>query len=230
MEKPICTVDVVLLTIHKSALHVALFKRPNAPFAGAYALPGGYVHTDSDASCFDSAMRVLSAKTKVQTPYLEQLATFSGAHRDPRGWSLTVVYYALVREEVLVAANPEDMQLVPVDDIKNMPFDHAQLIASAVDRLRRKAEYSSLPVHLCPEEFTLPELQAVYESVQGVELHKSTFLRKIRDLNVVEQVKEEVGGQLVTKMRRGAGRSAEVYRLKPALQYKVVNMARAFNS
>ena len=80
----VCTVDVVLLTLKESTLQVLLLKREQAPFAGAWALPGGFVHADVDADTQESAARVLREKVGIASPYLEQLATFSGLARDPR--------------------------------------------------------------------------------------------------------------------------------------------------
>jgi len=163
----ICTVDVVLLTLKNASLHVALLRREREPFAGTWALPGGYVHAQEDRDTQDAAERVLRDKARVQSPYLEQLATFSGPARDPRGWSLSVVYYALVSEEALSRSLSPELQLVGVDGLKGLPFDHQAVIEAAVARVRSKSVYSSLPVHLCPPEFTLPQLQLVYEALAG---------------------------------------------------------------
>src|SRR5687768_13401641 len=89
---PIVTVDIVPLVIHQDRLQVLLAKRANAPFAGRQALLGGYVHTDEDASAGDAARRVLRTKAGITQLYVEQLSTFSGPKRDPRGWSLSIAY------------------------------------------------------------------------------------------------------------------------------------------
>ena len=86
----ICTVDVVLLTLEQATLKVALVRREREPFAQALALPGGYIHTQDDVDAQASAVRVLRDKAGLESPYLEQLATFTGAVRDPRGWSVAV--------------------------------------------------------------------------------------------------------------------------------------------
>ena len=78
----ICSVDVVLLCLCGAALNVALFRREHAPFAGAYSLPGGFIHPESDTDTLEAAMRMLREKTGIESPYLEQLGTFSGAARD----------------------------------------------------------------------------------------------------------------------------------------------------
>ncbi|MBC7501164.1 MAG: NUDIX hydrolase, partial [Herminiimonas sp.] len=101
MNTVICTVDVVLLTLKDAALNVALLKRDREPFGGLSALPGGFIDAVKDIDARDAALRVLKDKTGIDAPYLEQLATFSGAARDPRGWSVAIAYFALVPAEAI---------------------------------------------------------------------------------------------------------------------------------
>ncbi|MDP1612024.1 MAG: hypothetical protein Q8M11_13310 [Sulfuritalea sp.] len=210
MKKPvIVTVDVVLLTVDMESaldnvLRVGLMKRPNPPCKGVYALPGGYVHVDEDLDTEAAARRVLTSKIGVEVPYLEQLATFSGATRDPRGWSLSVCYIALVSPEVM--AQWPAVDVARVDHLPTLAFDHADLIAAAVARVRSKSSYSALPAFMLPETFTLAELQEIYERVLGHRLDKSSFRRKLRDLDFVEEVSGQFQG--------GPQRPAKLFRLK----------------
>lgn len=212
----ICTVDVVLLTLQQGALQVALLRRERAPFAGALALPGGYIHAQEDADAQASAARVLSDKAGLQSPYLEQLATFSGPVRDPRGWSLAVAYCALVPPEVLAQA---PLTLVPVAELPALPFDHRAMVDAAVARVRSKSQYSSMPVHLCAEPFTLPQLQAVYEAVLGEPVNKVSFRRKMDELAMLEPVPGALQGG-------GAHRPAQLYRVRPAYRRNLSLSAR----
>lgn len=204
------TVDVALLTLRNGTLHVALFQRERAPYAGQWALPGGFIHPNEDASAHAAAARVLLAKTGLVSPYLEEYGTFSGPARDPRGWSLTVVYFALVAESALGAG----VRLFPVDKLPGLPFDHASIVARVVERVRNKATYSSLPVFLCEPEFTVPELHAAYEAVQGAKVNMSGFRRKLDELGILE----EVPGS--TKMV-GRNRPAQLYRVSRPFRDKV---------
>lgn len=204
----ICTVDVVLLTLLQDTLHTALLRRDKAPFAGALALPGGYIHAQEDADTQASAARVLREKVGLQSPYLEQLATFSGPVRDPRGWSLAVAYCALVPAALLEGSA---LELVAVSALPPLPFDHRAMVEAAVARVRNKSQYSSMPVHLCAEPFTLPELQRVYEAVLGEPLNKVSFRRKMEELGMLEP--------MPGAMQTGAAhRPAQMYRLKPAFR------------
>jgi len=207
-QKPIiCTVDVVLLCLHSAVLHVALLKRDKPPFEGSLSLPGGYIHPDEDADTLDAAARMLRQKTGIASPYLEQLGTFSGAVRDPRGWSISIAYYALVPAELIEHELRADLLLQPVDQLKALPFDHKDIVRAALERLRSKSSYSSLPVHLCGEPFTLPRLQSVYEAVLGEAINKVSFRRKMDELDMLEPV----AGALETGR---ANRPAQLYRLK----------------
>lgn len=203
----ICTVDVVLLCLKDGHLHVALLRRRADPFLGQLALPGGYIHAQEDRDTADAAMRVLREKAGLESPYLEQLQTFSGPARDPRGWSMSVAYYALVPQwEPLEAAG---LELVDVQDLRGLPFDHKDILEVALQRVRNKSAYSSLPAYLCGPAFTLSQLQAVYQAVMGQALNKVSFRRKLEELDMVEPIP----GAMSTG---AAHRPAQLYRLKPA--------------
>ncbi|WP_223871732.1 NUDIX hydrolase [Candidatus Dactylopiibacterium carminicum] len=221
-ETIICTVDVVLLSLKDAALHVALLRREHEPFAGALALPGGYVRADEDEDTESAAARILFEKTAIVSPYLEQLATFSGRARDPRGWSISVAYYALVPASLLELEHHPEIQLLAVDPLKGLPFDHRDIVQAAVARVRSKSSYSSLPVFLCGEQFTLPQLQAVYEALLGESINKVSFRRKMDELDILEPVQgaRETGR---------ANRPAQLYRLKQAYRKLLSTTDRAIN-
>lgn len=227
-ERPIVTVDIVLLTLRDGALHAGLAQRDKAPALGAWTLPGGWVHTDTDQDADDAAARILREKAGLVSPYLEQLRTFSGMHRDSRGWSLSVSYYAVVPVDVDARATvdadasaDERFRWAAVDSLRSLPFDHAQILRTAVERVRSKTLYSSLPVHLMPAEFTLGELQRTYEQVLGAELDKRGFRRRIEELDVIE----EIPGAFTSG---GSHRPAQLFRKKahaPALKTVPSNLA-----
>lgn len=223
MEAPICTVDVVLLSLQDASLKVALLRREYAPFADAWALPGGYIHPEQDADAREAALRVLREKAGIEGPYLEQLQTFSGAGRDPRGWSVSVAYYALVEARLVTEADRPDLRLAEACGLTGLPFDHDRIVEAAVARLRSKSSYSTLPVHLCGEVFSLPQLQAVYEAVLGEPLNKVSFRRKMDEFGILEPV----AGCLETGK---AHRPAQLYRVKPAFRERLSTTGRGLNA
>ncbi len=207
MKPIICTIDIVLLTLEPGGLKAALLKRDHEPHAGALALPGGYIHELDDPDARSAALRVLDNKTGIRSPYLEQLATFSGAARDPRGWSISIAYYALVSAEIIRQSSAAGIALTSVDALPALPFDHRTIIETAVARLRSKSQYSSLPCHLAGAQFTLPQLQRIYELLMGEPLNKVSFRRKISEMDILEPIE----GGFETQ---GAHRPAQLYRLK----------------
>lgn len=204
--QPLVTVDIVLLTLKDRALQVALHRREKSPYEGTWTIPGGAVHAQTDTNAIDAAVRILASKTGLQSPYFEQLETFADAYRDVRGWSLSIAHYALAPEES-VGKLSENVKWVPVDSLPSLPFDHLAIVHKAIARLRSKAQYSSLPLHLLPDEFPLSYVQRVYEDVMGASFKPRSFRRWLEDL----QILEEVPG----KKRAEGGRPAALFRLSP---------------
>lgn len=223
-RSPILTVDVVLLTLDGDTLKVALHRRKQAPLQGFLALPGGYVHVEEDEDMAAAAHRILRDKTGFEPAYLEQLEVFSGPQRDPRGWSASVAFVALVpierlREERLI----DGRQTFSFHDVESLPelaFDHADQIKKAVGRVRNKSAYSTLPCWLLPERFTLAELQAVYEKILGIKLSAATFRAR---LGVLGELKNESNNASsknsqdilieTHEVRQGQHRPAKLYRV-----------------
>lgn len=213
-ERPLTTVDVVIFTVQHEALQVLLVHRLPAygePFPDRWALPGGFIDVVRDADLAACAHRKLIEKTGVDAPYLEQLGSFGGAKRDPRGWSATHVYFALMAcddRALRVTPHTADTRWFEVRDESvdvELAFDHATLLRAALARLRAKVEYTSLPAFLLPTEFTLTQLQTTYEIVLGRELEKKAFRTRILAADLLEAVPRKLGG---------ANRPAQMYRLK----------------
>jgi 8-oxo-dGTP diphosphatase len=215
-ERPIVTVDTVILTLIDHRLHALLVERQVEPSKGVATLPGGYVHTETDSDSEAAARRVLATKAGIELRHLEQLETFSGNSRDARGWSVSITYLALVQRDEL-AQMSDRAHWVAVDDIQDLPFDHGKILEAGLRRVRDKSSYSSLPAFLLPRSFTLPQLQQVYEEVLGVDLNPAAFRRKIVEQGIIEAIDEQMPSA------KGAGRPAQVYRLS---QERLQDMGR----
>jgi ADP-ribose pyrophosphatase YjhB (NUDIX family) len=212
--RPFTTVDVVIFTAIEDQLHVLLVKRPTGsaePYPGAWALPGGYVDVERDKDLEACALHKLKEKTGVASPYLEQLGSWGSATRDPRGWTATHVYFALLPHEA-VKREPDsqaaEIGWFPVkgDGVGHkLAFDHKSILAAALSRLRNKAEYTSLPAYLLPDTFTLGELQKAYSVVLGRPVDKSGFRTRVLSAGLVEEVEG---------VKTGPTRPAQLYRLR----------------
>jgi 8-oxo-dGTP diphosphatase len=205
--QPIVSVDIVLLTLVDHELCTALVLRERDPHAGEWTLPGGWVHTNEDQDAYSAAVRILRSKAGIESPYLEQLQTFANRHRDSRGWSVSIAYYALIPYEQPEPVRHARLKWRSVDSIRSLPFDHLDILRTAVSRVRSKTAYSSLPVHLMPRTFTLSELQRVYEQVLGGPIDKRTFRRRIEELDVLEMAAGD-------RSEGGAHRPAQRSRVK----------------
>jgi ADP-ribose pyrophosphatase YjhB (NUDIX family) len=209
--RPLTTVDVVIFAVANWTLNVLLVHRPaGEPFSGAWALPGGFVDIEKDKDLEACALRKLKDKTGVSTPYLEQLGSWGSAKRDPRGWSATHAYFALIpaeSPEALPQATGADARWVPVVKAEELrlAFDHSNILATGLERLRNKVEYTSLPAFLLPAEFTLSDLQHTYEAVLGRKLEKSAFRTRVLAARLVEPTKG---------VREGPNRPATLYKLR----------------
>lgn len=199
------TVDVVMFTIRDQQLQVLLVRRGIPPFAGQWAIPGGFVLPGEDLAA--AAARELDEETGVRDVYLEQLYTFGDPGRDPRGRVVTVAYFALIRSDQAIAAGSDaaEARWWPAAAPPPLAFDHDRILAYAIERLRNKLEYTTVGFQLLPERFTLGELQAVFEAVLGRPLDKRNFRRKLELLDILVPLAEH--------RTAGRARPARLYRL-----------------
>lgn len=213
-RKPFVTVDVVPLTIHQGRLKVLLATRDKPPYPGRAALLGGFIHvpagmTPGDASAGDAARRVLRDKAGITQLYVEQLSTFSGPDRDPRGWSLSVAYFSLSPFERIASALTQDhLHLVDVEEARGLPFDHDLMVSAAVSRLRGKGAYSDLSARLLPPEFPLSDLREAYRIVTRDDVDASTFRKKTMERGFLEKTGDP-------RRVPGIDRPVQFFRLRP---------------
>lgn len=208
-DRPSVTVDVVIFTLDLTAqdLCALLVKRPQWPFAGMWALPGGFVRMDE--SLLAAAERQLEAKTGVRDVYVEQLYTFGDPGRDPRTRVITVAYFALAPfAAVRHAAAPDQAEVCwrSVYDLPELAFDHREIVTYALTRLRYKLEYTTVGFELLPDEFTLSALQQAYEIILGETLDKRNFRRKLLAADILEETGRRTA--------EGEGRPAQLYRYR----------------
>jgi 8-oxo-dGTP diphosphatase len=194
--RPFTLVDVVIFAVRGDRLHVLLVRRPadkSDPFPNRWALPGGFVDVALDADLLACARRKLFEKTGVTSPYLEQLGSWGGARRDPRGWSATHVYFALIAapgQPPAEGGNAAQVGWFAVDALpgrRALAFDHDDILRAAIERLQGKVEYTSLPAFLLPEPFTLPQLQRIYEVVLGRPVDKSGFRTRMLAMDFLDE-------------------------------------------
>lgn len=189
------TTDVVIFTIHEDKLKVLLIKRTNEPFKNQRALPGGFLWDEESSK--DAALRTLKDKAGVRNVYLEQLYTFDGSGRDPRGRVCTITYLALISYKNIKLEKKESIQNPIFCDVKILPklaFDHKGIISYAIKRLQAKLEYTNVVYSLLPKQFTFNQLQSTYEAVFGKGLDKRNFRKKFMMLKLIKPTKKVLSG------------------------------------
>jgi len=202
------TVDIVIFTLREGSLQVLLVKRGVPPFEGQYAIPGGFIR--GDESLEEAALRELHEETGVRDVFLEQLYTFGDPKRDPRGRVITVAYYALIASDKLslvAGADAAEAQWFPASGVPTLAFDHKSILDYALERLGNKLEYTTVGFQLLPKEFTLGELQAVYEAILARPLDKRNFRRKLALLGILKPLR---------KWQRTGRKPAQLFRFAAA--------------
>ncbi len=183
--------DCVVFGLDDEDLKVLLIQRDLEPFAGRWALPGGFVHMDEPLE--ESARRELQEETGLANIYLEQLYTFGDVDRDPRGRVVSVAHYALVNlrdHKVKADTDARNAAWFAIGDTPKLAFDHDKVLDKAYERLRGKVRYQPIGFELLPEKFTLTQLQRMYEIILGRELDKRNFRKKILSMDVLEELDE----------------------------------------
>ena len=200
---PYVAVDVVIFTIDAGELKALLAQVREGPFAGRWAFPGGLV--EMAESLDEAARRELSAKTGIAGIYLEQLRTFGDPRRDPQARVVSTAYFALVPAKDMVARSDKyaGVSWFAVRRLPPLAYDHDAVAAAALERLRAKLAYTNLVYGLLPAEFTLGELQEIYEVILGRRLDRRNFRKKILATGLLRRL---------PRQRRGAHRPAALYR------------------
>jgi len=207
------TTDAVIFGIdpgtHELMVLLVRRGREGEPFFGSWALPGGFLGMDEGIE--DGLRREIREECGIELPFVEQLGTFGDVGRDPRGRVVTVAHLALVRPETLEVVAGDDaaeaawfdvIQVVGWDNPR-LAFDHRGIVDTALTRLRSKMPWHPVGMELLPEEFTLTELQRVYETVLNGSLDTRNFRRRLLSYGVLVEL---------DKLRKTGGKPAQLYR------------------
>jgi len=226
IKKPLVAVDTVIFTVKDNDLYTLVIKRLHEPFKDQWTLVGGFIDVDKDESIEDTAKRKLAEKTGVLTPYVEQVETIGNATRDPRGWSMTTAYFALISSDNVElksmrgAVDTKWTKIVDNNIVEKLAYDHEQILSNCLDRLRSKVLYTTLPAYLLPDEFTISEMQKIYEIILGKTIDRKSFQRRMFNANILEETGD---------MKESGRRPAKLYRLieKNYTHYFLRNMEGA---
>jgi len=212
--RPAVTVDIALFTVagalNSLRLRVLLIERDEPPWAGMWALPGGFVREDEDLPA--AAVRELEEEGGIRDAWLEQVEAVGTPGRDTRGHVITVVYMGLTagdRHELKPRGDARDARwfdVVGPEPLPELAFDHGLLLDKAVAHLRRRLGEAPIAFELLPETFTLSELQVLVEAIQGAPVDRRNFRRKVLEDGLVEPA--------AGTRRAGAHRPAQLFRFR----------------
>lgn len=187
--RPSVTTDCVIFGYDGKDLKVLLVERGVEPFKGKWAFPGGFLNLEEDA--LEGAKRELREETGLEQAYIEQFHTFTQVDRDPRGRVITIAYYALVKiSDVKGGDDAAKAEWFSLKDVPPLAFDHDRILRMAVSRLRERIHFKPIGFELLPEEFTMPQLQNLYESILEVHFDRRNFASKMLRLGILEETGE----------------------------------------
>src|SRR5215470_6086444 len=185
------TVDCVVFGFDEGDLKVLIIERGLEPFKGRWALPGGFVRVDETLDA--AARRELQEEAGLSNVFLEQLYTFGAVGRDPRERVVSVAYYALVKlseHAAKAATDAANARWFPVAKVPRLAFDHAEILAIAIERLKGKVRYQPIGFELLPPKFTLSQLQRLYETILERPLDKRNFRKKLIAMDLLVELDE----------------------------------------
>jgi 8-oxo-dGTP diphosphatase len=190
-------VDLVIFTLRDDGLHLLLIERGIEPCIGQWALPGGFVRIDE--GLMDAAQRELREETGLSQSYLEQVGAFGRPDRDPRGRVISIAFFAIISADAVALQAGSDARRVtwqPIGDLPPLAFDHRDIIGSARDKLSDKINRTTIALEFLPMEFTLTELQRVFEAVRGEPVDKRNFRKWAESLSFIKSTgRTRHGGQ-----------------------------------
>lgn len=196
--RPSVTADCVLFGFDGSALNVLLVRRANDPFKGCWAFPGGFM--DMDESAEECARRELCEETGLEVDSLRQFHTFSVPLRDPRGRTVTVAFYGLVRVcDVAGGDDAADARWFPLDGLPPLAFDHDLILQGALKALRERLCLEPVGMGVLPEVFAMDDLLRLYGAVMGAKPDSGVFCRRVMESGILEErgVRVAAGGREV---------------------------------
>ncbi|MFG6104633.1 NUDIX domain-containing protein [Leptothoe sp. EHU-05/26/07-4] len=191
--RPAVTVDCVVFGLDPTnSLQVLLIQRRLPPFVEQWALPGGFVQLDEALE--QAARRELQEESGISGLFLEQLKAYGQPHRDPRGHTVTVAFYALVNlwsYQIKAATDAKQARWWPMEQLPSLAFDHEKIVQDAIATLQASICHRPIGFELLPKKFTLTQLQRLYEIVLARPFDKRNFRKKLLKLNILIPLDEK---------------------------------------
>lgn len=202
---------VSMFTVQKGRLKVLLVRKKTDPYKGYWILPGSSLKKDETIE--DSIIEAIREKIGFLNIYLEQSYVYSDVKRDPNNRVVACSFISLVDSTTVSLKqeqNDYEKEWFNIDELPKIAYDHEDIIKRSIGTLRKKlASINALRI-LFPSDFTLPEIQKVYEQILDKTLDRRNFRKKFIHLGLIEETGDKNEG--------GAGRPAKMYRFKDEIE------------
>lgn len=187
--RPAVTTDCVVFGFDGHDLKILLIERGLEPYKGCWAFPGGFLQMDETAE--QGALRELKEETGLDLRYIKQVGAFSDVDRDPRSRVITIAFYALAKKSAVQGGDDAaKAQWFSLNDVPRLAFDHDFILRKTMQKLRQDIHFEPIGFGLLDEQFTIPELQRLYEAILGVQFDRRNFYKKMLQTGILDEVGE----------------------------------------
>jgi len=186
-QKVFLSVDCIIFGFEENKLKILIGRRNMDPGRGEWSLYGGFVRADESLDA--AADRTLYELTGLRNVYMRQVGAFGNLDRDPGERVVSVAYYALINvkdyDEKL--RKQHEVEWVNIEEIPTMYSDHNDMVRKARKLMQQKMKHNPVGFELLPDLFTLTQLQRLYEAVNGEEIDKRNFRKRIKEMEFIEK-------------------------------------------
>jgi len=186
---PAVTTDCVVFGFDGRDLKVLLIERGIEPYKGCWAFPGGFLNMDENAT--QGALRELAEETGLKLEHIKEFGTFSDVSRDPRERVISIAFYALAKKsDVKGGDDAAKAQWFALNEVPRLAFDHDYMLRKAMQKLKEDIHFEPIGFDLLGENFTMPELQRLYEAILGVHFDRRNFYKKMLQTGILDEVED----------------------------------------
>lgn len=206
---PAVATDCAVFGFDGHELKILLIERGIEPFKGAWALPGGFLRMDETAE--QCALRELKEETGLNLNYLKQFKTFSDVNRDPRERVISIAFYALAKKsDVQGGDDAAQAQWFTINEVPHLAFDHDYIMRIALEKLREDIHFEPIGFDLLDKEFSMSELQRLYEAILGVHFDRRNFYKKMLQTGILEEVDDIIDDETAYYGQRNEMRKMDI--------------------
>jgi 8-oxo-dGTP diphosphatase len=185
--RPAVTTDCVVFGFDGHELKILLIERGIEPYKGCWAFPGGFLNMDETAE--QGALRELKEETGLDLRYIKQVGAFSDVDRDPRTRVITIAFYALAKKSFVQGGDDAaKAQWFALNEVPRLAFDHDYILRKTMQKLRQDIHFEPIGFGLLDKQFTMSELQRLYEAILGVQFDRRNFYKKMLQTGILEEV------------------------------------------